>query len=87
MASIHCYVAAQEAEATALRQAILTADQFAAAYPGSPAIMPPTTRAWILARIVYLQGLQGMIIGPNAIPPPIPVPTLASVFTNAPSPT
>jgi len=87
MATIHSYVAGQEIEITNLRNALLIASQYATAFPGDPAIMPPSIEAWIKARLIYLIGLQTMIIGPNVVPPVIPVPSNATVFSNAPTPT
>ena len=83
---IHAYVGKQEREITDLRNALLIASQYAAAFPADATNMPPPVAAWIKARIVYLIGLQTMVIAANAIPPVIPVPALSDVFPNAPTP-
>jgi hypothetical protein len=76
---VHQWVATQEVEITALRNSLVVNSQFAAAFPGSPAIMSPIVSNWILARIKYLMSLQLVFVGPNAVPPTIPVPTLADL--------
>jgi|SRR5271166_395222 len=58
-----------ELELAQLRNALVTAQQFATAFPSKTALqMPPAVEAWLEYRIQYLIALQTSLIG-SATPP------------------
>ena len=68
--TIDIIIGKQELEITGLRNALLIAAQYAAAFPDDPNVMPASVQGQIATRLTSLIAMQIEAIGQNNAPTP-----------------